>query len=422
MKSSGATSASSSQVTGAETGAPGLRPDAVGRGDRAIARVLVVVDEDPLAALLLPPLGRHLVGEAPLELTPERDRRVADVGERPARLDPDVDVDASAARGLREAGVAELVQQRARLGGDAHGVGEVRARLRVEVDAQLVRMVDVVAANRPRVKRDRAHLRRPADDGHLGGADLVRVAARRELDPRRLHVVRSSAWDALLEEGVAAALLARREDDAGVHALGPALERRRPPRERAHDAVPDGEVVPDDVELGDRAERSVGGKITRSGLDTRRSRPPASTIVASDAAMPRSSTACRAARSWPRPLPHGEAVPAGTPDERGDPPGQVIRQAARAGGDGAEGLRAGRAPARPRAGPSRPGPPPDGARAAVRGSAGRSARSRARSAGRRRRRSRPPARTRSGCRDASPCRWPPSSRRSRARRAGSAAR
>src|SRR5436309_10837809 len=38
-------------------------------------------------------------------------------------------------------------------------------------------------------------------------------------------------------------------------------------------------------------ERSVAGKITRSGLVTRRFRPPASTIVASAAAMPRSSTA-----------------------------------------------------------------------------------------------------------------------------------
>src|SRR5919197_4811433 len=38
-------------------------------------------------------------------------------------------------------------------------------------------------------------------------------------------------------------------------------------------------------------DRSVLGKITRSGLDTRKSRPPASTIVASDVAMPRSSTA-----------------------------------------------------------------------------------------------------------------------------------
>ena len=37
-----------------------LRPDAVGGGDRAIAGVLVVVDEDALAALLLPPLGRDL--------------------------------------------------------------------------------------------------------------------------------------------------------------------------------------------------------------------------------------------------------------------------------------------------------------------------------------------------------------------------
>ena len=87
-----------------------LRPDAVGRGDRAVAGVLVVVDEDALAALLLPPLGRHLARQAPLELAPEGDRGVADVGERPARLDPDVDVDAAAARGLREAGVAELVR------------------------------------------------------------------------------------------------------------------------------------------------------------------------------------------------------------------------------------------------------------------------------------------------------------------------
>src|SRR6266545_2982011 len=36
------------------------RPDAVGRGNRAIAGVLVVVDEDALAALLLPPVGRDL--------------------------------------------------------------------------------------------------------------------------------------------------------------------------------------------------------------------------------------------------------------------------------------------------------------------------------------------------------------------------
>src|SRR5215210_931440 len=56
-------------------------------------------------------------------------------------------------------------------------------------------------------------------------------------------------------------------------------------------------------------ERSVFGKITRSGLDTRRSRPPASMIVASDAGMPWSSTAPTpgTALSWRR---RGEAPPA----------------------------------------------------------------------------------------------------------------
>ena len=191
-------------------------------------------------------------GQPPLELAPERDRRVAHVGEAPARLDPHVDVHAAPARRLREARVAELAQQRPRLGGDAHGVGEVGARLRVEVDAQLVGMVDVGVAHRPRVERDRPHLRRPADDRHLGRADLVGVAAGGELDPRGLDVVGRALRHALLEEGVAAALLAGRQHDPRVHALGPALERRRPVRERAHDAVLDREVVVDDVELRDR--------------------------------------------------------------------------------------------------------------------------------------------------------------------------
>src|SRR5436190_24097656 len=159
---------------------------------------------------------------------------MANIREGPAARDSDVYVYASASRGLRETRVAKLIQKHPCLSGDAHGVGEVRAWLRVQVDAQFVWMVDVVAANRPRVKRDRAHLGRPADDGHLRGTDLIRVTTRRELDARGLHVVRSSSWNAFLKEGVAAALLARREDDARVHALGPATERRRPPPDRAH--------------------------------------------------------------------------------------------------------------------------------------------------------------------------------------------
>jgi hypothetical protein len=114
-------------------------------------------------------------------------------------------------------------------------------------------MVDIVAANGPRMKCECPHLRRPSDNGQLRGTDLIGVPTRRELDPCGLHVVGGPAWDALLVEGVATTLLARRQDDAGMHALRPALERRWPPLESAHDAVADGEEVLDDVELGEGA-------------------------------------------------------------------------------------------------------------------------------------------------------------------------
>ena len=240
-------------------GRAGLRPHAVGRGDRPIARVLVVVDEDALASLLLPPLRGHLSGQAPLQFAPERDRRVADVGERPPRLDAHVDVHAAAAGGLGEAGVAELVEQRVCLGRDAHRVVEVGPRLRVEVDPQLVGVIDILAAHGPGMEGDGAHLRGPADDRQLGRTHLVGVTARRELDPRRLHIVRCPLGDALLKERVTAATLARRHDHAGVYALGPALQRRRPPVERPHDAVADGQVVAHELELGDGA-RALRGR------------------------------------------------------------------------------------------------------------------------------------------------------------------
>src|SRR3954451_22748490 len=45
---------------------------------------------------------------------------------------------------FRDARVAALSQERARLGGHPHRAGEVRARLGVQVEPELVRMVDVV--------------------------------------------------------------------------------------------------------------------------------------------------------------------------------------------------------------------------------------------------------------------------------------
>ena len=112
--------------------------------------------------------------------------------------------------GLREADVAELAEQHPRLRGDEHGVGEVGARLRVEIEPQLVRMVDVLAAYGPRMKRDRAHLRRPADDRDLRRTDLIGMPTRRELDLAPSGRSPAPPAGSLLEEGIAAPLLPRR--------------------------------------------------------------------------------------------------------------------------------------------------------------------------------------------------------------------
>ena len=99
-------------VPGARRGHAGVAPGPyrVGGGDGAVAGVLVEVEEHLLAALLLPPLRRDEVGHPPLELAAERQRRPAHLGERPSRLDADVDVDAAVAGRLGPADHAELVE------------------------------------------------------------------------------------------------------------------------------------------------------------------------------------------------------------------------------------------------------------------------------------------------------------------------
>src|SRR5581483_11202630 len=98
----------------------------------------VVVDEDLLAALLLPPRGRHEVGRATLDLACERERSAADDAELPVRLDAAVDVDAAIAARLRPADEADLAEHLMHDGGCALRLVEARAGLRVDVDAQLV--------------------------------------------------------------------------------------------------------------------------------------------------------------------------------------------------------------------------------------------------------------------------------------------
>jgi hypothetical protein len=146
-------------------------------------------------------------------------------------------VDAAVARRLGPADVADLVQYLSHAAGDPLRVAEVGAGLRVDVDPQLVRVVDVRPPRGPRVEVDRPEVRGPRDLRELGHAELVRVAARRERDARDLDPLRPALGDALLVDRLA---------------LGPvrvALELRRPLVEGADDPLADREVVANVIEL-----------------------------------------------------------------------------------------------------------------------------------------------------------------------------
>src|SRR5579883_550950 len=93
VRSDGSTSGTSSHSTGQETRPSGVGPHGIGRCDGAVTGVLVVVDEHPLAALLLPPPGGGHVGHAAFDLAGERQCGAAHTEEVPLRLDADVDVD-----------------------------------------------------------------------------------------------------------------------------------------------------------------------------------------------------------------------------------------------------------------------------------------------------------------------------------------
>src|SRR5919107_2729339 len=224
---------------------PGPSPHRPRRGDRPVPGGLVVVEEHALAALLLPPRHgraiRNPFGDPPAD----RDHRVADVDERPLRPDPHGHMDAASPGGLGPADEAGLVEHLAQYRGDGDGVGEVGAGLRVEVDPQLVGVVGVGTADRPRVEVERAEVRRPDQHGLLGGTQRLRGAAAGEGDGGRLGVGRGALRHALDVERLAG------------EPVDIALEVRRPLVEHVQQRLGDGRVVGDDLALGDAALREV---------------------------------------------------------------------------------------------------------------------------------------------------------------------
>ncbi|MPM87471.1 hypothetical protein SDC9_134567 [bioreactor metagenome] len=145
-------------------------------GDGAVPVGLVEVDEDPLAALLLPPGGGDQVGQPPLQFAGDADHPVADLLELVGRRDPGVDVHAPVAAGLGVRGQADLGHHLAQCHGGLDRVAEVPARLRIEVDTQFVGVVEVRGPHRPGMEGDGAHLGGPGERGRLVEDQLV-VAA-----------------------------------------------------------------------------------------------------------------------------------------------------------------------------------------------------------------------------------------------------
>jgi hypothetical protein len=176
----------------------GRRAHRVGRGDRAVARVLVVVDEHAVA-LLLPPLARR-ERRAPLDLAGQGQRGAAHLGERPRGLDPDVDVHALRPARLRVAAQLMLLQHVAHDHRDLAHISPTDSRRGVEVDPQLIGMVEVISARRPRVEVDDAEVVGPGEVGGVVGAQLLGGAAGWEGDRRGLEPLGDLLRNALLPD------------------------------------------------------------------------------------------------------------------------------------------------------------------------------------------------------------------------------
>src|SRR5580700_8620278 len=161
--------------------------DGPGAEHGLVRRVLVEVDEDTLAAFLLPPGRGDQVWPPALQLAGYRHRRAADLVGVPARLKPDVDVDAPVPRGLGVAGHARLGQQRPQLGGGLLDMAEGHAWSRVEVDAQLVGVIRVAGQVRPHMEAEAAESHGPQDVINVGRDQRLRSRAIRRGDDGRLE-------------------------------------------------------------------------------------------------------------------------------------------------------------------------------------------------------------------------------------------
>ena len=188
-------------------------------------------------ALFLPPLRGGDRGRSPLDVASQGEGRPADLRIRPARLDPDVDVDPARARGLWPPDQPDRLQ---RFACHHRHVADLRpgnAWDRIEVDSELIGTVEVLGSDRMRVEIDAAEIDDPGQARGLVDDDLVGGPTRGERQGRHAHPLGPVLGRPLLEEEIT---------------RGPIDESFQGHRSAAHadqGTVSDRQVIADEVQL-----------------------------------------------------------------------------------------------------------------------------------------------------------------------------
>ena len=155
------------------------RPHRVRAGDRAVLRVLVVVEEHAVALLLPPLAGRERRARAARPRARARARR-AGPRRTSTRLDAHVDVDAARSRRLRPADEPEVGERGLHDARDLAQLVPGDAGHRIEIDAQLVGVIEILGAHRVRVQLEAGEVGHPRQRGRVARHDLLRGAAGRK--------------------------------------------------------------------------------------------------------------------------------------------------------------------------------------------------------------------------------------------------
>src|SRR5262249_46212711 len=138
------------------------RPDRVRRSDRAVLCVLVVIEEHAVA-FFFPPLARGYRGGTTLDFARERQSGPANFRERPALLDAHVPVLPAPSRRLRPADDAKVLERCAHDLSDITNLAPFDAGHRIEIDAQLVGVIEIVGPDRMRMELEASQIRHPAE-------------------------------------------------------------------------------------------------------------------------------------------------------------------------------------------------------------------------------------------------------------------